>query len=121
MAVLAGVPVMSLAGGSPDNPLPSGVSGMVALIPGCPGPQKKGEDCHKPLPGKPVQLIDSSGKVVASAISGDDGKFALRAMPGDYTLKVVIDAYYPRCPTVDVLVPKEGLAESNIVCDSGMR
>ena len=121
MAVLAGMPVMSLADGFPDKPLPSGVSGMVALVPGCPGPQKKGEDCHKPLPGKSVQLIDSAGKVVASAISGEDGKFNLSAMPGEYTLKVVIDAYYPRCPTVGVLVRKESLVDANIVCNSGMR
>ena len=121
MAMLAGMPAVSLADGNPGKPHPSGVNGIVSLKPGCPGPQKKDEDCHKPLPDQSVQLVNSAGKVVASAKSDENGKYTLHAKPGKYSLKVVIDAYYPRCPMVEVQVRKHGLTDADIQCDSGMR
>lgn len=121
MTMLAAVPAVSIADGSPGKPHPSGVSGIVSLKPGCPGPQKKDDDCHKPLPDKPVQLIDAAGKVITSAMTDVNGKFTLHAKPGKYSLKVAIDALYPRCPTVEVRVRKRGLTEADVQCDSGMR
>lgn len=100
---------------------PSGVTGIVSLAPGCPGPQKKDEECVKPLAGKEVQLLLNGDKVVAKATTGEGGKFTIHAKPGKYSLKVVIDAMYPRCPTVDVKIHKRQLVGGNISCDSGMR
>jgi len=120
-AALAVFPALASADGFPSEAVPSGVSGVIALKPGCPGPQKKDDDCHKPLPEKTVQLVDSTGKVAASATSDANGKFVVNAKPGKYSLKVVIDALYPRCPQVEVQVRKHSMADADILCDSGMR
>ncbi len=100
---------------------PSGVAGIVSLSPGCPGPQRKDQDCTKPVVGKVVELLDHKGKVVGKATTGDDGKFAINAKHGKYSLKVNVEAMYPKCPNVDVTIKRHAMTESNIACDSGMR
>ncbi len=100
---------------------PSGVTGIVSLSPGCPGPQSKDQACVKPLVGKEVQLIDNAGKVVGQATTADDGKFSIDAKHGKFKLKVVIDGMYPRCQMADVVIKKNSTATANISCDSGMR
>lgn len=100
---------------------PSGVTGVVSLSPGCPGPQIKDQPCFRPFAGKEVQLLDQAGKVVGQAITDGNGRFAIDVAAEKYALKVNVGAMYPRCPVVEVLVKDQVKVEANIVCDSGMR
>ncbi len=100
---------------------PSGVAGMVSLSPGCPGPQRKDQDCTKPVVGKDVELLDRKGKLIGKATTGDDGKFTINAKHGKYMLKVNVEAMYPKCPNLDVTIKRHAMTDANISCDSGMR
>ena len=101
--------------------MPSGVTGSVGLSPGCPGPEIKDQPCTKPLAGKEVQLLNSAGKVVGKATTGDDGKFTINAKHGKYALKIIVDAMYPKCPMTEVTIKRHSITKTNISCDSGMR
>jgi len=101
--------------------MPSGVSGIVSLSPGCPGPQLKDQPCIKPLVGKEVQLMNKAGKVIGQATTTDEGKFAINAKHGKYVLKAVVDAAYPRCQPVEVTIKRHSMTTTNMACDSGMR
>lgn len=99
----------------------TGVRGSVSLSPGCPGPQREDQACTKTLPGKEIQLLGGSGKVVAKSMTSDAGQFTIKARPGKYTLQIVSEAMYPKCQKVEVVITKHQIVESNISCDSGMR
>ena len=121
VAALAFFSTGAWSDGMPSKTPTFNVSGNVALKPGCPGPEKKDDECHKPLPEKSVQLLSSAGAVVATTTTDIDGQFDLQAKPGNYSIKVVIDALYPRCPVVEIEVRKRGVTHAHVMCDSGMR
>ncbi|MDB5098487.1 MAG: hypothetical protein JWM80_2908 [Cyanobacteria bacterium RYN_339] len=65
------------------------------------------------LGGVTLELVDASGKVVATTVGGMDGYFALTEVrPGRYTLRVdpaqAAKLHYRQPPTRPVLIPGEG-------------
>jgi hypothetical protein len=61
------------------------------------------------------------GTTVASTTSNGQGDFTLRLAPGRYTLVVVTNGTFPRCPAVDVTVPPGSPVRADISCDTGIR
>ena len=91
------------------------------LSPGCPGPQVAGRNCDRVLPNHTIELLDERGGVVARTTSGTDGGFAMQAPPAQYTLQVVRQGLYPRCPALPVTIVAGSMANGTLTCDSGMR
>ena len=106
---------------TPMAPATSGVQGSLMLSPGCPGPQVAGRNCTQILPDRTVELLDERGSVVARAATTADGGYRLQAAPGHYTLQVVRQGLYPRCPNMSVTIAAGSMANGSITCDSGMR
>lgn len=104
-----------------DGVVVSGVSGIVSLSPGCPGPQRQDKDCTKALAKKDIQLFDESGKMVGQATTGDNGQFTILAQPGKYNLRTVSEALYPKCRKLEITIEKNQMTNADILCDSGMR
>lgn len=99
----------------------SGVSGMVSISPGCPGPERKDKPCSKALVSKEIQLRDSEGKIVGKAITGDNGQFQIHAPAGTYSTHIIVDAFYPKCRDTVVSIEEGAMADLDLICDSGMR
>jgi hypothetical protein len=104
-----------LAGGE------TGVFGKLTQSPTCGGPQRPGQTCIGPLPGAAVLLLDGADQVVASAVSDDQGLFAIHAPAGDYTVEIdTAGAPLPSCPPTAVTVPAR-IVTVSIRCDTGIR
>ena len=99
----------------------SGVDGTVTLAPTCPGPQLAGRNCASTLSARLIELIDTSGAVIASTSTKEDGSFTLPAAPGNYQLRVVRQGLFPRCPVVPVVIVAGAVARTDVACDTGMR
>jgi hypothetical protein len=68
-----------------------------------------------------VAALDAGGQTVASTVTDNAGWYSLGLAPGDYTLVVVVNGRYPRCPATRVTVSSIGPANANILCDTGIR
>ena len=94
--------------------------GRVTSGPACPV-----ERPDQPCPPNPVHArvdaVDATGHNTASAVTDDAGRYAIGLPPGAYTLRVVIDALFPRCPETQVTVSPGPPATADIICDSGIR
>ena len=117
-------PADRLAAADPNvavAPVASGVQGSVLVSPGCPGPQIAGRSCDRTLPNQTIELVNDLGTVVARSTSATDGGFSMVAPAGHYTLQIVRQGVYPRCPTMPVLISVGAMANLTVICDSGMR
>jgi hypothetical protein len=63
-----------------------GVVGQATQSPTCPGPQRPYDDCIAPLDGATIEIQDALGATVATAATGETGRYAFDLDPGDYTL-----------------------------------
>ena len=102
-------------------PLPgTGARGRVTAGPTCPVERE-----DQPCPPNPVKRvrIDASthGRVAGSAVTDDDGRYAITLEPGDYVVHVETDGMFPRCPDTDVHVSPGSAATADIACDTGIR
>jgi hypothetical protein len=104
-----------------SNALKSGVAGNISVSPGCPGPQRIGQDCITPYADAQVLLLNATGEIVSRATTDNMGHFMMNASAGDYQIRVDISGLYPRCEAVSVRIPRKGYAQLDIMCDSGMR
>jgi hypothetical protein len=79
----------------------------------------------QPCPPNPVHgrvdALDPTGRTVADATTDDDGRYAISLPSGQYTLRIVTDAPFPRCPDTAVSVTEGSPVTSNIDCDTGIR
>jgi hypothetical protein len=119
-ALLAGL--IACGGGAAAPPSDSGIEGLVLIGPTCPVEQV-GQDCDdKPYAGE-VRIIDvSSGKVLATARSGDDGRFRVALGPGSYRLEPVASANgLPFGKPIDIVVRPHTYEEVIVSFDSGIR
>jgi hypothetical protein len=98
----------------------TGVVGTVTAGPTCPV-QRPGQACPPAPVAGAVEGLDSGGQVVGRADTDTQGAFTLPLPPGDYTLHVVHDGLYPRCPDTPVTVTVGGPTHIDIACDSGIR
>ncbi len=99
----------------------SGVSGIVLLGPLCPVQQEDSPCPDRPIAAE-VTATDSSGKVVATTRSGQDGRFSLGLEPGGYVLAAGDDeGIGVGGKTVDVVVPRGGFAQVTLRVDTGIR
>lgn len=124
MAACSSAPADQPATAQPNAATPqpaSGVAGSVTLSPGCPGPQLAGRNCDQVLPNRVIELLDAHGTAIANATTGTDGAFSMQATPGRYTLQVVKQGPYPRCPPLPVTIVAGAMAPATVACDSGMR
>ena len=55
-----------------------------------------------PLPGATITLLDPNGDEEASAVSGADGRYALNAQPGAYTLRAELNGFMTASRSIDV-------------------
>jgi hypothetical protein len=67
-----------------------------------------------------VDALDATGRTVAGATI-DDGRYAISLPSGQYTLRVLTDGPFPRCPDTAVSVTEGSPVASNIGCDTGIR
>jgi hypothetical protein len=100
---------------------PSGVRGTVLLGPLCPVQRQ-----DSPCPDRPiaaaVTATDASGKVVATAHSGQDGRFSLGLVPGSYVLAAASgQGIGGGGKTVDVVVSQGRFAQVTLRVDTGIR
>jgi len=103
--------------GVPSN---TGVYGTVTAGPTCPV-ERVGQPCPpRPVMGE-VELRDTSGATVGSTRTASDGRYALRARPGTYTLVVDTGSTFPRCPSKSVTVVTGERLLADISCDTGIR
>jgi hypothetical protein len=118
--LLAGL--IACGGGAAAPASESGIDGLVLIGPTCPVEQV-GQDCDdKPYVGE-VRIIDvSSGEVVATARSGDDGKFRVALAPGSYRLEPVASANgLPYGKPIDVVIRPQTYEQVTVSFDSGIR
>jgi hypothetical protein len=59
--------------------------------------------------------------VAGSAVTDDDGRYAIALRPGDYTLRVATDGMFPTCAERSVNVTAGPPADADIDCDTGIR
>lgn len=104
-----------------DGALLSGITGNITLSPVCAGPQRSGLACEKPFRGARVQLIDETGHIVGSVVTGTKGRFRFVAPPGTYRIHVETSRLYPRCEEAIKNIPSQGFAHVHVACDTGIR
>ena len=115
--------LIACGGGAAAPALDSGIEGLVLIGPTCPVEQV-GQDCDdKPYAGA-IRILDaSSGEVVATARSGDDGRFRVALQPGSYRLEPVAapSGGLPFGKPIDVVVRPHTYEEVTVSFDSGIR
>ncbi|MEX2557988.1 MAG: hypothetical protein WEB06_20440 [Actinomycetota bacterium] len=125
MRRLVGVLLAGLiaCGGGTAAPVPdSGIEGLMLIGPTCPV-EPVGQDCDdRPYAGE-VRIIDvSSGEVVATARSSDDGRFRVALAPGSYRLEpVAASGGLPFGKAIDVVVRAHTYEDVTVSFDSGIR
>jgi hypothetical protein len=84
--------------------------------------QRVGDPClPRALPAVDVTALDPGGHTIASTSTDNGGSYSLGLPPGDYTIMVVVNGRYPRCPATKVTVNAAGPANADIACDTGIR
>jgi hypothetical protein len=68
-----------------------------------------------------VDALDPAGRTVADVMIDDVGRYAISVPPGQYTLHVVTDGPFPRCPDTAVSVTGISPVTGDIDCDTGIR
>ena len=96
------------------------IAGKVTLGPQCGGPQREGQSCDVDYEAIEVRLLDAQGGTVASARTDTKGRFALAAVAGHYTVRVMSPKVV-RCPDQPVALPRADVAPLALACDSGRR
>jgi hypothetical protein len=125
MRRLGGVLLAGLVacGGGAAAPAPdSGIEGLVLIGPTCPVEQV-GQGCaDEPYAGAVKVVEASSGKVVTTIRSGEDGKFRVALPPGSYRLEPVpASGGLPFGKPIDVVVRPHTYEEVTVSFDSGIR
>jgi hypothetical protein len=118
--VFAGL--IACGGGAAAPATDSGIEGLVLIGPTCPVEQV-GQECDdKPYAGA-IKIVDaSSGEVVTTMRSGDDGRFRVALPPGSYRLEPVpASGGLPYGKPIDVLVRPHTYEEVTVSFDSGIR
>jgi len=103
---------------------------MVLLGPQCPALQTGHQCPDKPIEAEirvrrwsgvsnPKESLGGVGKVLATARSGDDGRFEIALSPGNYTLEASAQSAMS-CAAVDVTVPADHYAKVTIFCNTGI-
>ena len=98
----------------------SGAYGYVTAGPSCPV-ERVGQPCPPRPVSARVQARDAAGSTAASTTTDTQGHYALRLLPGTYTLTVVTSAGWPRCPNTPVTVSAGAPSRADISCDTGIR
>jgi hypothetical protein len=114
--------LIACGGGAASPATDSGIEGLVLIGPTCPVEQA-GQDCDdEPYAGS-VKIIEaSSGKVVTTVRSDDDGKFRVPLAPGSYRLEpVAASGGIPYGKPIDVVVRPHMYAAVTVSFDSGIR
>lgn len=96
------------------------VTGAVLLSPACGGAQREGASCESGYAAVEVRLIDSQGRMQASARTDVKGRFSLDGPGGAYSLRVMAPKVV-RCAVPALTLPLKSAAALSIACDSGMR
>ena len=108
---------------APPAPLPldsPGVRGQITAGPTCPV-QRADQPCPpNPVAGR-VDALDSTGHTANSAKADSTGRYAMSLPPGGYTLRVVTDGPFPRCPDTPATVTQGPPSTVDIACDTGIR
>ena len=98
------------------------IRGAVLLAPTCPVESIESPCPGRPLAGVPVLAVDDEGNTRATAVSDDDGGFAMDVAPGTYVLTASIQedpARSVKPVRVDVVAGE--VVQSDVVVDSGIR
>ena len=103
-------------------PAHSGIRGRVVIGPMCPVVQE-GVPCpDKPLAAT-IRVRKAGGRVVATAHSGEEGRFRVRLAPGRYVLEPVSPnaGVPPYAAPLTVRVRSHRFTEITVSYDSGIR
>ncbi len=95
------------------------VHGIVTAGPTCPVEQS-GANCTRPVEAT-IDARSAAGSTVGWTRSDASGRYLIRLSPGDYTLFVVTDSRWPRCPEKPVTVRFDRGTRADIACDTGIR
>ena len=103
-----------------------GIRGRVTASPTCPVEREPPDPACAPRGFAATLRITrvSSGRVVARLISGDDGRFRARLVPGRYIVdaRPAAGGKLPRCPAPVRATVRAGQYASVLIdCDSGIR
>lgn len=125
MKVLIAV-LMLLAAGcgqQPAAPQDSGVEGTTMVDGGCPSARGAPPCPDKPLSAKLTVTRAGSDEAVATATSGEDGRFHIALAPGDYTLHPtnLAGTPLPIAQPIDVHVDAHRITTVEVSFDSGIR
>ena len=122
LAVAIGLVVLPAGCGPADTGqtpvLPSGIRGTVLICPGPPAPEASAQPCDTPYKVQ-LAVLDGDGNVVTRVTSGDDGRFQLDLVPGEYTLAPQNGDPYPTAPSQPVIVVAGQYTDVQINYDSG--
>jgi len=125
-------PPLSTAPTSPDTapgpttaappPAGSGITGRITVDGGC--PVVTDPPCpDRPYPARITITEATTGKAMASLVSGQDGAYRIALPPGRYVLHVASPEGhpFPRPASVTVVVPPGHYATENVRLDTGIR
>jgi hypothetical protein len=100
----------------------TGVSGIVFLGPTCPVVRNPdpAQCSDRPLSVQ-LQIKDTKGHLVATILSGSDGKFSKELIPGDYSISLIDLANYPRSGVYGFSVSGGEWTKLQIDVDTGIR
>ena len=100
------------------------VRGVVLAGPQCPVETLESPCPDVALPGISVQLV-SGDLVVATTVSGQDGRFSFEAEPGSYELHAIIEdepvSPIPFAKPVGVQVVANETVRADVLVDTGIR
>jgi hypothetical protein len=103
----------------PVHGMASGIDGEVILRPVSPV-ERPGAPDFRPYEAT-IAIVDATGRTVAKAHSGPDGRFEIVLEPGTYVLRPESADMYPQAPAQTVSVAGNRFTPVRIVYDSGIR
>jgi hypothetical protein len=110
-------------GASSMEDLDSGIVGVVLLGPQCPVVQEGSPCPDEPIAADVVVTDTASGREVASARSGEDGRFRISVPPGQYVVQASTESTGgpPTAKPVNVTVEPHQFTEVTVPVDTGIR
>ena len=122
--VLLGVALIFTGCGQTAGAAQGTLAGTVVASPSCPV-QNADKTCAPiPVRGRLVQVLDTQGRVVASAKTDDQGHFSLSLAPGSYVVHVAIVQGQPgmrQTTPGNVTISAGQSASLSIELDTGIR
>jgi hypothetical protein len=128
LALTAGVLTLFLSacgGAGSGSPAGSGIQGLVTAGPSCPNAQQASPCPDRPVAAAQIQVLDGSGRQVASVVSDSAGRFSVDLSPGTYVVQPVsnkpLPGVTPTAASKTVRVVQGSYTSVQLQLDTGIR